>query len=91
MKKKKKKKKNNNGIHFETATYMVPHKRSNITAPFKEHLQFREKSDFYAFTMGQTWQNKINKIRIRALYIFNLLYTGCCTKGAPTLLLLRSI
>ena len=66
-------------------------KRSSITALFGKQLKLQEKRVFYTFTLGQTWQNKINKIRIRALYIFNLLYTGCSTKGAPTLLLLRSI
>ena len=29
-------------IHFQTAKYRVLHKRSNITAPFAEHLKFQE-------------------------------------------------
>ena len=81
---------NQDTIHFENAIYKVLHLRSSITAPFAEHLKFREKSDFYTFTLGQTWQNKINKTRIRALYIFNLLYTGCSKKEAKSLLPSRS-
>ena len=79
---------NQDTIHFENATYKVLHLRSSITAPFAEHQKFQEKNDFYTFTLGQTWQNKINKTRIRALYISNLLYAGCSTKEAITLLLL---
>ena len=47
------------------------------------------KSDFHTFTLGQAWQNKITKTRIRALYIFSSLYTGCSTKQAISLFLLR--
>ena len=32
------------------------------------------KHDFYTFISGLTRQNKINKTRIRAIYIFKLLY-----------------
>ena len=67
--------------------YRVLYERSNITTPFAERLKFQKKHDFYAFTFSQTWQNKINKISIRALYIFILLYTRCSTKGAVILLL----
>ena len=58
------------------------HERSNITAPFAEHLQFPEKRILHI----QTWQKKIKKTRIRALYIFKVLYTGCSTKEAISLL-----
>ena len=30
-------------IHFENAIHRVLHERSNITAPFAEHLEFPEK------------------------------------------------
>ena len=49
------------------------------------------KSDFHTFTLCQAWQNKINKTRIRALYIFSSLYTGCSTKQAISLFLLQRV
>ena len=49
--------------------HRVLHESSNITAPYTEHLKFQEKNDFYTFALSKTWQNKINKIRIRVLYI----------------------
>ena len=48
------------------------------------------KNDFYTFSLGLTCQNKISKTRIRALYISILLYAGCFTKEAITMLLSRS-
>ena len=66
-----------------------------LGAPQKKpyHCSFRgaakisRRNDFYTFTLGQTWKNKVNKIRIRALYIFKLLYAECSTKEVITLLL----
>ena len=54
-------------MHFENAIQRVLHEKSNITAPFAEHLEFPEKEDFYTFTLLQTCQNKINKNKIRSL------------------------
>ena len=45
-------------------------------------------SDFYIFTLGETWQNKINKTSIRAIYIFKL--QGCYWEEAISLLRSRS-
>ena len=42
----KKKKKNKGTIHFQSAKYRVPHKRSTKAAPFVEHLKFQEQTTF---------------------------------------------
>ena len=34
--------------------YSVFHERSKITAPFTEHLTFKEKNEFYAFTLDES-------------------------------------
>ena len=44
--KSKLKKQNQNTIHFANSMHRVPPERSNITAPFAEHLKFREKMTF---------------------------------------------
>ena len=41
--KKKQKKQNKDSVHFQTAKQRVLHERSNISAPFAEHLKFQEK------------------------------------------------
>ena len=33
-------------IHFENAMHRVLHERTNITAPFAEHLEFLEKKTY---------------------------------------------
>ena len=48
------------------------------------------KNDCYRFILGQTWSNKINEIKIRALCIFKLIYTECSPKEAVSLLFLGS-
>ena len=40
------KKKSKDIIHFQSAKYRVPHKQSNKTAPFMEHLKFPEQTTF---------------------------------------------
>ena len=68
--------------YIQGALWKKQYHRSFCRAP-----KISRKHDFYTFTFGLTWLNKINKTRIRALYIFKLLYTGCSTKKAILLLL----
>ena len=44
--KSKQDKQNHDAIPFEYAIYRVLHERSNIAAPFAEHLKFQEKETF---------------------------------------------
>ena len=70
---------------------MLLQERVNIIVFFPKAPKILRKNDCYTFTLGQTQSNTINEIKIRALYIFKLLYTGCSRKEAISLLLLRSI
>ena len=65
-------------------------RRESISLFFPKAPKTLRKNDCYTFTLGQTWSNTINEIKIRALYIFKLLYTGCSRKEAISLVLLGS-
>ena len=68
------------------------HERSNITAPFAEHLKFSEKITFaevFLVKRGKKKRKK-RKSKIKTLYIFTLLNTGCFTNEVIPLLLSRS-
>ena len=84
----------NTGKHFCESLYFVKcyiqvaQWKKQYHCSFHRASKILRKNDFYTFTLGLTWQNKINKTSIRALYIFKLLYTWCSTK--ELLLLSRS-
>ena len=64
---------------------MVLHEGSNITASFAERLEFHENLTF----PHALWINndKLNKTtRIKTTYILKMLYTGCSTNEAISLL-----
>ena len=48
-------------MHFEIATYRVLHERCNNTAPLAEQLNFK-KMTFYRGVLGETRQNKTQKV-----------------------------
>ena len=57
------------------------HERSNITAPFGEHLKFQERQ-LLQENFGWIVVNYNKKTRIKILYILKLLYTGYSIQGA---------
>ena len=62
------------------------HERSNITGSFAECLEVHENLTFpHAFWINSDKSNKAT--RIRTTYILKMLYTGCSTNEAISLLL----
>ena len=65
------------------------HEGSNITASFAERLEVHENLTFpHALLINNNKSNKTT--RIRTTYILKMLYTGCSTNDATTLLPSRS-
>ena len=65
--------------------YRVLHERSNITACFAEHLEVQENLTFTHSLWISSGKSK-QKTKIRTLYILKMLYAGCSTKDAISLL-----
>ena len=51
--------------------------RSNITASFTEHVKFQKKESFYN-TLGEEWQIKVKKTRVRRSDTLKMLYRCKC-------------
>ena len=76
-------------IHFENATYRVLHKKKQCLCFFRGARKMFKKLLLHKH-FGQAVTNTNWKGRIRTLYILKMLYRGCSTEEAFSLLLPQS-
>ena len=61
-------------FHFENVIYKVLHERINVTASFKEHVEYPEKTNCYICDLGNQWQNKKKNMEQDTLHFENAIY-----------------